>query len=63
MQRGIKLLGWICVIGGSAAGYLVIFRPNLQSSETAHDLMGIFFGLLHLACGVYLYSSEKNKTV
>jgi hypothetical protein len=29
----------------------------------AHNLMGIFFGVLHLACGVYLYSSEKKKTV
>jgi len=63
MKRGIKLLGWVCVIGGCAAGYLVIFRPQLQSSEMAHNLMGIFFGVLHLACGVYLYSSEKKKTV
>jgi hypothetical protein len=62
MKRGIKLLGWICVMGGCGAGCLLTFRPQLQSSETAHDLMGIFFGLLHLACGVYLYSSEKKKT-
>lgn len=62
MKRGIKLLGWICVAGGIAAGYLMVFRPQLQSTEAAHNLMGVFFGLLHLACGVYLYSSEKKKT-
>ena len=61
MKRGIKLLGWICVMGGAVAGYVLMFQTQLQSAETAHNLMGFFFGLLHLACGVYLYSSEKKS--
>jgi hypothetical protein len=62
MKRGIKLLGWICVAGGIVAACVLIFRPQLQAADTAHNLMGFFFGLLHLACGVYLYGSEKKRT-
>ena len=61
MKRGIKLFGWFFVLGGAAAAYLTQFRPLLQTSETAHYLMGIFFGVLHLACGIYLYVSEKKR--
>lgn len=61
MKRGIKLFGWFFVLGGAAAAYLTQFRPQLQTTETAHYLMGIFFGVLHLACGIYLYTSEKKK--
>ena len=28
---------------------------------SAHWLMGFFFGVLHLAYGVYLYLTEKRK--
>jgi cytochrome c biogenesis protein CcdA len=62
VKRGIKLVGWIFVLGGVAAAYLLQFRPQLQTTETAHYLMGIFFGLLHLGCAIYLYVSEKKKT-
>jgi hypothetical protein len=61
MKRGIKLLGWFFIIGGAVTAYLSQFRPQLQTSEMAHYLMGIFFGLLHLGCGIYLYVSEKKK--
>ena len=61
MKRGIKLFGWFFVLGGVAAAYLTQFRPQFQATETAHYLMGIFFGVLHLACGIYLYTSEKKK--
>lgn len=61
MKRGIKLFGWFFVLGGAAAAYLTQFRPLFQTSETAHYLMGIFFGVLHLACGIYLYVSEKKR--
>jgi len=60
MQRGIKLFGWFFIIGGVALAYAMQFRPQLQTSETAHYVMGIFFGVLHLACGIYLYISEKK---
>lgn len=61
MKRGIKLLGWICLVLAVAAGFLSQWRPSLQTTEAAHYLMGIAFGALHLACGIYLYSSEKKQ--
>lgn len=62
MKRGIKLFGWIFIIGGAALAYATQFRPQLQTSEAAHYAMGVFFGVLHLACGIYLYTSENKKT-
>jgi hypothetical protein len=61
MKRGIKLFGWFFILGGAAAAYLTQLRPQLQATETAHYLMGFFFGLLHVACGIYLYISEKKS--
>ncbi|HKQ39905.1 MAG TPA: hypothetical protein VJ063_17640 [Verrucomicrobiae bacterium] len=62
MKRGIKLFGWMFIIGGTVLAYATQVRPQLQASETAHYMMGIFFGVLHLACGIYLYISEKKNT-
>ena len=61
MKRSIKLFGWIFIIGGAVLAYATQLRPQLQASETAHYAMGVFFGVLHLACGIYLYVSEKKK--
>ena len=36
--------------------------PLLRTTEAAHYVMGIFFGVLHLACGVYLYFTEQRRT-
>jgi hypothetical protein len=61
MQRGIKLLGWGFVVGGCvlfAAG-----TPDIPRGFYAHGIMGLFFGLLHLAYGVYLYFTEAQKKV
>jgi hypothetical protein len=60
MKRGISLFAWIFILGGVAMTFVTQYRPQLQTSETAHYLMGIFFGVLHLACGIYLYVSEKK---
>ncbi len=61
MQRGIRLFGWAFIIGGSAAFAMGFARPALVSTESAHYLMGLFFGLLHLAYGVYLYFTERSR--
>jgi hypothetical protein len=63
MKRGIRLFAWFFIIGGAAMAFATQIRPQLQESETAHYLMGTFFGVLHLACGIYLYISEKKNTV
>jgi hypothetical protein len=60
MPRGVKLFGWIYI--GLACVCLFIFavaRPEIEIS--AHWFMGFFFGVLHLAYGVYLYLTEKGK--
>ena len=60
MPRGVKLFGWIYI--GLACVCLFIFavaRPETEIS--AHWFMGFFFGVLHLAYGVYLYLTEKRK--
>jgi hypothetical protein len=36
-------------------------RPEWQSAEAAHYVMGFFFGVLHLAYGIYLYFTEKRR--
>jgi hypothetical protein len=64
MQRGIRLFGWIFIGGGCIFLFTAIFCPAFQkTSEAAHYLMGIFFGALHLAYGIYLYFTEQRKNV
>lgn len=60
MVRGIKLFGWIFVVGGAGILAGSLFQPAWQSSEVAHYIMGGFFGVLHLAYGIYLYFTEKS---
>jgi hypothetical protein len=63
MQRGIKLLGWIFVVGSCVALFAVNSTAGWQTSTVAHLIMGVFFGLVHLAYSVYLYFTEKaNQT-
>ena len=60
MPRGMKIFGWAFVIGGCglfAAGIPDWARPL----DYAHGMMGLFFGGLHLAYGVYLYFTERRR--
>jgi hypothetical protein len=60
MPRGMRLFGWVLILGGS--GLLVIGLPEgAELRAYAHGIMGFFFGLLHLAYGVYLYFTEQRK--
>lgn len=61
MPRGMKLFGWSLIVLAALSLLGVQSLPDLQTAETAHYLMGIFFGILHLAYGVYLHFSEKGK--
>ena len=59
MPRGMKLFGWMFVLGGCAL--FAAGRPNWgQPPDFAHGIMGFFFGGLHLAYGVYLYFTEPR---
>ena len=68
MPRGIKLLGWIFLLLGCGYFALIMGAPTAGLSETwrpvifsGHLEMGLFFGGLHLAYGIYLYFTEKRK--
>lgn len=61
MRNRIKLFGWIFVLGGCGLLFASSEWPALKTTAAAHQLMGLFFGVLHLACGVYLYFTEKRR--
>jgi hypothetical protein len=63
MQRGIKLFGWVFLLSGSALLLTGVLWPQMATIEIAHHLMGIFFGLLHLGYGIYLYFTERKRAV
>jgi hypothetical protein len=62
MPRGMKLFGW----GMIAAGVLVLaildpFARLVSLRCAAHGAMGLGFGLLHLAYGIYLHFTEQRN--
>jgi len=60
MPRGMRLFGWAFILGG--CGVLSIGIPgSLSRSACAYGIMGLFFGALHLAYGVYLYFTEPRR--
>jgi len=61
MQNRMRLFGWIFVLGGCALLFAAASQPDLRTVQAAHLFMGLFFGALHLACGVYLYFTEKRR--
>ena len=60
MERGIKIFGWIFVMGGALAALVLLVQPSWQTAETGHYVMGGFFGVLQLLYGIYLYFTEKR---
>jgi hypothetical protein len=61
MQRGIKLFGWVFILSGSALLLAGVMWPQTGTIEIAHYLMGVFFGVLHLGYGTYLYFTERKR--
>ena len=60
MPRGMRIFGWAFILGG--CGAFAVGIPDWPGRPAyPHGLMGFFFGLLHLAYGVYLYFTEKGK--
>jgi hypothetical protein len=60
MPRGIRIFGWAFIIGG--CGLFALGIPDgVERLYYAHGVMGFFFGVLHLAYGIYLYFTEKGK--
>ena len=64
MPRGIRLFGWVFILSGLATLVMLTIKSTVSVLPPliyAHYLMGFFFGVLHLACGAYLYLTEKRK--
>ena len=64
MTRGIKLFGWLFIVVGCAWVVMMVMRSEqtLPIRPVSGSLvMGLIFGGLHLAYGIYLYLTEKGK--
>ncbi len=63
MQRGMKLFGWACIVGGCAVlgANLTGQIGHMRLLDCAYAVMGLFFGGLHLAYGIYLYFTEQRR--
>jgi len=63
MERGIKWLGWVFIIVAFLLMIIVAANGRLLRPAAANWVMGLTFGGLHLACGVYLYFTERRHPV
>jgi len=60
MPRGMRLFGWSFILGGCAL--LAIGIPaGARPVDYSHGVMGLFFGGLHFAYGIYLYFTEQRR--
>ena len=60
MPRGMRIFGWAFILGG--CGLFALGIPDWADRFVySHGIMGFFFGVLHLAYGVYLYFTEQRK--
>lgn len=67
--RGVKLFGRTFVYAGSALLVLAPITglvgvgdlPVENPQQLAHYIMGFFFGVLHVICGIYLYFTERRR--
>jgi len=64
MTRGMRLFGWVIVLGGCigllASPWLDASAPPDRLLNLSYGIMGVCFGGLHLAYGVYLYFTEPR---
>jgi hypothetical protein len=60
MPRGMRLFGWAFIVGGCAL-FAKGIPGHISPLAFSHAVMGFFFGILHLAYGVYLLFTEKRR--
>lgn len=63
MNRGIRWFGWIFITGAIVLMILMRLANWSLRPNSAHLIMGGFFGVLHLVYGAYLYLTEKKNPV
>jgi hypothetical protein len=54
MPRGFKLLGWLFIMGGASLSLSSLAVQPRIAYPQSHLIMGVFFGGLHLAYGIYV---------
>ena len=60
MPRGIKLFGWLFVYRRQRCCCWAWRRMPSRPRSVCHVAMGVDFGGLHLAYGIYLYFTEPK---
>jgi hypothetical protein len=60
MARGMRLFGW-GLIGGGCAAFFATAALDAEPVNCGYTFMGLFFGVLHLAYGIYLYFTEPRR--
>jgi hypothetical protein len=61
MPRGIKLFGWVFIGAGCVMAAILASCSEVPPLRFGHVVMGVLFGGLHLAYGIYLYFTEHRK--
>lgn len=61
MPRGMKMLGWLFILGGCSLTLSSMSVGAQLPITSRHVIMGVFFGGLQLAYGIYLHLSEKPQ--
>jgi hypothetical protein len=56
----MNLFGWAFVLGGCVL-FAVGPPAGMRPLDYGYGVMGLFFGGLHLAYGVYLYLTERRR--
>lgn len=63
MVRGVKLFAWLFIGGGlGLLLFLGLVQPDFETRQ-AHLGMGAFFGVAHLAYGLYLHFTRRPEAV
>jgi len=58
ISRGMRLFGWAYI---ALAGIFLLIHEHGGLNINPNQMMGFFFGGLHLVSGIYLYLTEKGK--
>jgi hypothetical protein len=62
MPRGVRFFGWIYIAGGCCQ--ILLLATGHGNFVLGGGLqMGLFFGILHLIYGAYLYLTEKKNPI
>jgi hypothetical protein len=59
--RGMRWLGWAFILAGTSSFFALGQLGEAPPLVWAHALMGGAFGGLHLAAGLHLYATERNR--